>query len=106
MENLYEKASRDRAKNRIERLKSFYTHILIFITVNVLTLVAKLIGFGLHPTAWNNCLKGTLIIGTLSVLCHAGWVFGPVILRKKGWEERKMQELIGKEKVRNNTNQK
>lgn len=106
MENLYEKASRDRAKNKIERIKGLYNHLLIFITVNLLTFIAKLIGFGLHPSAWNNCLKGTLIVGSLSLLTNAAYVYGPVILKKKGWEERKMQELVSKELNKNSTNRK
>ncbi len=105
MEDLYEKASRERAKNRIERLKGLYMHLLIFITVNLLTLAAKLIGFGIHPSAWNNCLKGTLIIGSLSVLANAGLVYGPQLLNKKGWEEKKMYELI-RQQEKNKTNQK
>jgi 2TM domain len=103
MEDLHEKASFERAKNKIERIKGLYTHLLIFITVNLLTLIAKLIGFGMHPSAWNNCLKGTLIIGSLSLLANAAYVYGPAILNKKGWEERKMQEFLRQEQHKNNT---
>jgi hypothetical protein len=106
MDDLYEKASRDRAKNRISRLKSFYTHVLIYITVNVLTFACKVIGFGLHPDAWDNCLKGTLTLGMLGLLAHAGTVYGPGLLNKKGWEERKMKELVEKEKQRTITKNK
>lgn len=103
MEDLFEKASYERAKNRIEKIKSLLSHLLIFITVNGLTFVAGLIGFGMHPVAWQNCLRGTLIVGSLSLLAHVGVVYGPFFFNKKGWEERKMQEFIEREKRRNNT---
>jgi len=106
MEELFEKASRDRAKNRIERLKSLYTHCLIYITVNVLTFVAGLIGFGMHPVAWKNCLIGTLSIGGLGVLIHTMIVFGPSLLKGRGWEEREMHKLLKEEQDKNNTNPK
>ncbi|WP_294821632.1 2TM domain-containing protein [uncultured Flavobacterium sp.] len=106
MEDLYEKASYDRAKKRIDTLKDFYRHILTFITVNVLTFLAGLAGFGLHPAVWANCLIGTLIVGSIILLAHVAVVFGPDLIYKKGWEQRKMHELIEKEQRKNNIKQK
>lgn len=106
MEELFEKASYDRARKRIDALKDFYRHILTFITVNVLTYIAGLIGFGLHPAVWYNCLIGTLLVGSLTVFANAVVVFVPQLIYKKGWEQRKMLELIEKEENRNNTNKK
>lgn len=106
MEDMYEKASYDRARKRIDTLKDFYRHILTFITVNVLTYIAGLIGFGLHPAVWVNCLIGTLLVGAIILLAHVAVVFGPDLIYKKGWEQRKMHDLIEREKNKNNTNPK
>jgi hypothetical protein len=103
MEELLEKASYDRARKRIDMLKDFYRHILTFVTVNVLTFIAGLIGFGLHPAVWYNCLIGTLLVGTLTVFANAVVLFGPQIIYRKGWEQRKMLELIREEERRKKT---
>ncbi|MCW4470574.1 2TM domain-containing protein [Flavobacterium sp. MFBS3-15] len=106
MEELFEKASYDRARKRINMLKDFYRHILTFITVNVLTFVAGLIGFGLHPAVWYNCLIGTLLVGSLTVFANAVVLFGPQLIYKKGWEQQKMLEIIEEEERKNKTNKK
>lgn len=96
-----------RAKNRVERLRRFYTHLLIYLIINSGITIAKL---------WNNMDNGetlsaalldfstlfSWIVWGIILIIHAFSVFGLPYIFGYDWEARKIQEYIEREQSDNN----
>lgn len=92
-----------RAKKRVEEIKGFYTHLTIYLVVNLFLLLVAM-GF----------LSGSpIIIGMpdwahfttpffwgIGLALHGFWVFNPKATFFKDWEERKIKEIMEKEEKR------
>jgi hypothetical protein len=91
-----------KAKNRVEKLKGFYNHIVIYIMVNILITGFKVSN---NLDSWANFKNELFSIDVLSV-----WtIWGLVLLIHfisliygQDWEERKIEELMTKELSNNN----
>jgi uncharacterized integral membrane protein len=104
MENLsqIELEKYNRAKKRVESIRGFYSHLLVFVVINVMILVV---------TAQNKTVESFFTFSTfftafswgVGLLAHALGVFGYNIFLGKDWEERKMKELIEKYKRESNS---
>ncbi len=89
----------DRAKRKVEKLRNFYNHLLIYIVINGVITAFKVSG---HLESWNTFADRSLSIDVLSswlvwgvVLCiHAFSVFIFPKLLGYDWEERKIQQLM------------
>lgn len=78
-----------KAKNRVEKLKSFYTHILAYIVLIPFWIFINYI------TYWDFQWFWFPVVGMgISIIIHAYIVFG----YNNGWEERKIKELMDKDK--------
>jgi hypothetical protein len=93
-----------KAKNRVEKLKAFYNHLVIYIIVNLIITGFKVSN---NLDSWAAFTNELFSIDVLSVwavwglvlLIHAiSLVFG------QGWEERKIEELMNKELSNNSKN--
>jgi len=90
-----------KAKNKVEKLKSFYNHLVIYVIVNLVITGFKVSN---HLESWDSFINDLLSIDVLSV-----WViWGLVLLMHfislifgQGWEERKIEELMNKELSKN-----
>jgi hypothetical protein len=86
------------AKKRVKRIKGFYTHLLIYVVVNLF--IAYLNYQGLKPGEsyfqWHNFI--TLFFWGIGLIGHGLSVFMPQFLFGKDWEERKIRELMNKYK--------
>ena len=91
-----------RAKNKVEKLKAFYNHVVIYIIVNIIITGFKVSN---NLDSWANITNEIWSIDVLSV-----WtVWGLVLLIHfisllfgQGWEERKIEELMNKELSKDN----
>ncbi|KFC23725.1 2TM domain-containing protein [Epilithonimonas lactis] len=86
------------AKKRVKKLKGFYIHLTIYVLVN---LVIVLINYqdlkpGESYFKYENFI--TLFFWGIGLLAHAMSVFVPQFVLGKNWEERKIRELMDKEK--------
>ncbi len=95
MENLDEIKYQQAAK-RVKKLKGFYTHLIVYIIVNLfiyIMMIPKLHGnyFALRNFS-------TAFFWGIGLVAHALSVFLPTTLLGKNWEERKINELMEKEK--------
>ncbi len=78
-----------KAKKRVEKLKSFYTHILTYIVLIPFWIFIN------YTTYWNFKWFWFPVVGMgISIIIHAYIVFGYA----NGWEERKINELMDKDK--------
>ncbi|MGV8914778.1 MAG: 2TM domain-containing protein [Kaistella sp.] len=83
------------AKKRVKRLKGFYIHATVYILVN-LFLIANNVQRGMNFFDINN--YWTAIFWGVGLLGHALSVFLPNMIMGKDWEEKKIRELMDKNK--------
>ena len=79
------------AKERVEEIKGFYTHVMTFVGVNAMLIVLNLLTSDELWFYWVSVFWG------LGLLCHAVQVFFSHKLFSKAWEEKKIRELMDKE---------
>jgi hypothetical protein len=85
------------AYKRVKRIKGFYTHLVIFIVVNSIVIINN--SFQSSNTflwSWKNF--STALFWGIGLLAHGLSVFGRNIFFGKNWEEKKIQELMEKDK--------
>ena len=86
----------ERARKRVEALKGFYIHATAFVLVNIALFTINLLVGGVWWFYW------PLIGWGIGLALHAFAVFGfgGVGPWGRAWEERKMQEMMDKERGR------
>lgn len=102
MENKLSISKLERAKSRVEKLKSFYNHLIVFFVVNIVITGFKVSD---HLYSWDAFANDFFNWGTLS-----NWLVWGVILAIHGfavfvfptlfgydWEERKIEQLMKEE---------
>jgi len=88
-----EQESYERAKKRMEELRSFYSHLFIYCAVNVGLFFLNIISSPGH--LW---FYWPLIGWGIGLSMHGLSVFGINRILGKDWEERKIRKIIEKEK--------
>ncbi|KIA90157.1 2TM domain-containing protein [Kaistella jeonii] len=83
------------AQKRVKRLKGFYIHAVVYVLVN-LFIIAQNVESGASLSNMEN--YWTAIFWGVGLLGHATSVFLPNMLMGKDWEERKIRELMDKNK--------
>lgn len=85
------------AYKRVKRIKGFYTHLVIFIVINSIVIINN--SFQSSNTflwSWKNF--STPLFWGIGLLAHGLSVFGRNIFFGSKWEEKKIQQLMAKEK--------
>lgn len=85
------------AEKRVKQLKGFYTHLIIYIIVNVIIVIINIqnLNDGESYFQWQNFF--TLSFWGIGLLAHAASVFLPSLILGKHWEERKIKEFLDKD---------
>lgn len=83
------------ARRQVRRLKGFYIHLTVYVLVNALLLLTNLV---FSPGVW--WFYWPLLGWGTGVAAHAVSVFGLSGSPGKAWEERKIKELLDKQKAR------
>ncbi|HNQ26984.1 MAG TPA: 2TM domain-containing protein [Aquaticitalea sp.] len=88
----------DRAVKKVKQIKGFYSHLLVYIVINLMIFVLNVQDLepGESYFQWQNFL--TLFFWGIGLLAHGLSVFIPDIILGKGWEERKIKEYMDKHK--------
>jgi hypothetical protein len=82
-----------RAKERVEEIRAFYTHAFIYVLVNV-----GLAGLNYYQNEWRFMWFLFPLAGWgMGLVGHAIGTFGYNPFTGKDWEERKIKELMEKE---------
>ena len=86
------------AKKRVKKLKGFYIHLTIYVLVNLMIVLINYQDLkpGESYFKYENFI--TLFFWGIGLLAHAMSVFVPQFILGKNWEERKIRELMDKEK--------
>jgi fatty acid desaturase len=78
------------ARSRVEAIKGFYIHAIVFVAVMTGLALAD---FSRGESWW---VQWPLIGWGIGLLAHAYMVFGTGKLGTREWEERKIKEIVSK----------
>jgi hypothetical protein len=99
MENFNSEQIRyEEAVKRVIKIKGFYTHAIVYVVINILFVIANI--QNLEPGESYFQFKNffTAFFWGIGLLAHALATFLPYIILGKNWEERKIKELMEKER--------
>ena len=82
------------AKKQVKRVKGFYIHALVFVLVNILIIVLKL-----TKSEQEEIHVWGIGFWAIGLLLHGLYVFLPNFIFGKDWEEKKIRELMDKDKM-------
>jgi hypothetical protein len=85
----------ERAKKRVEEIKGFYSHLFVYILINAVLLLINIITSRGH---W--WFYWPLIGWGIGIIAHASSVFGFFGFFGQEWEERKIKEIMEKDRGR------
>ncbi|TKJ42284.1 histidine kinase [candidate division LCP-89 bacterium B3_LCP] len=83
----------ERARKRVEEIKGFYTHLLVYVLVNIFLV---LFNWFSSPGHW--WFQWPLIGWGIGLAVHWLSIFGLGSFLGKEWEERKIKEIVEKDK--------
>lgn len=88
-----------RAKKRVEELKGFYTHLMIFVGINSMLILVKVVGTlykgeTFMGPLWHFSTFVTPVLWGLGLAFHGTKVFGLVPFFGKRWEERQLRKFL------------
>jgi len=101
MNNSDQEIAYEAARKRVKKLKGFYIHLLVYLVVNLMIIYANYTN-GKESTSlfeWRNF--GTAFWWGIGLMAHALNVFTMDLFFGKSWEERKIRELMDREKEKN-----
>jgi 2TM domain len=96
--NSEEQIKYDQARKRVKEIKGFYTHFVVYLVVNVMIFVVNIQDLDPGETYFQFKNFTTAFFWGLGLLAHALSVFVPSMIMGKNWEERKIKELMDKDK--------
>jgi hypothetical protein len=96
-----EMSAYDMAYKKVKRIKGFYTHLSVYLLINMVIVGLNISELkpGESYFQWQNF--ATLFFWGIGLLAHGLSVFMPYFVFGKNWEERKIKELMEKEKNHN-----
>lgn len=84
------------ALKRVKKIKGFYTHLMVYIVINIGLLIVN--NNNSTENFWRWQTFSTVFFWGIGLLAHGLSVYMPAMLMGKDWEERKIKELMEKEK--------
>jgi hypothetical protein len=91
--NINDRIRYEEARQKVEKIKNFYTHLMVYVMVNILLVVINLSTLSSSGIWFIYPLLGWGI----GIVSHAVSIFGFGGLFSKDWEERKIREIIERE---------
>lgn len=83
------------AKERVHKIKGFYTHLTLYILINTILTFINIYFSGFERIHFN--MFSTWLFWGIGIFFHAIGVFGKNLIFSKDWENRKINELVNKQ---------
>ena len=93
-----QKMSYKAAQKRVKDIKGFYVHLTVYLFVNAAILIVLTRDNGLFNELGNLSNYSTLFFWGIGLFAHWASVFGPNMILGKKWEEKKIKEIMEKDK--------
>ena len=87
-----------RAKKRVKSIKGFYSHLAVYLGVNIFLIVLRIISDDGLEELWDWTTYNTAIFWGIGIIFHALNVFGMGFLLGSNWEDKKIEEIMNKDK--------
>lgn len=84
------------ALKRVKKIKGFYSHLLVYIVINTMLIVVN--SGNSTKEFWRWQTFSTALFWGIGLAAHGLSVFLPSVMMGKDWEERKIKELMDKER--------
>lgn len=89
----------ENAIKRIKKIKGFYIHLLVYIVINIMIIVVNIQNLETGESYFQFKNFFTAFFWGIGIISHALSVFGPDLFLGNDWEEKKIKELMDKEKT-------
>jgi len=86
------------ALKRVRKIKGFYSHLLVYIVVNIMIIVVNFQNLEPGESYFQYKNFFTAFFWGIGLVAHAFSVFVPQWFLGSNWEERKIKELMEKDK--------
>ena len=91
-----------RAKTRVEKLKNFYTHLVVYVVVNTVLSTIKIYrnmenGESFNEAFFDNSTFIIWLLWGIAIVLHALSIYGLPFLFNADWEERKIEQYMEEE---------
>jgi len=97
MENIDELKYQEAVK-RVKKIKGFYTHLAVYIVINIMIVIINIQNLDTGESYFQIRNFSTAFFWGIGLAAHGLSVFLPTMLMGKNWEEKKIKELMEKEK--------
>jgi hypothetical protein len=87
-----------KAKKKVKAIKGFYVHLMVYLLVNAFLLLSQALSHGGWRVFWEWQSYSTMFFWGIGLAFHAFGVFGMDFILGKDWEDRKIKELMNKDK--------
>jgi len=100
MQDYKEQTKYEQAKKRVDDERGFYTHLTIYIIINIILLYINTSSKNPGFTNWLEWhLYITPVAWGIGLVGHGLKVFSPNLFLGKAWEERKIKEIMDNEMI-------
>lgn len=89
----------ENAIKRIKKIKGFYIHLLVYVVINIMIIVVNIQNLETGESYFQFKNFFTAFFWGIGIISHALSVFGPDLFLGNDWEEKKIKELMDKEKT-------
>lgn len=96
--NYLEEQKYIRAKKKVKSIKGFYVHLMVYLIVNAFLILTQVMGRNSINAFIYIETYATAIFWGIGLAFHAFGVFGMDIILGKSWENRKIKEIMDKDK--------
>lgn len=88
----------ENALKRVKKIKGFYTHLIVYVVINIMLVIVNIQNLDKGESYFQFKNFTTAFFWGIGIVAHGLSVFGPEIFLGKNWEERKIKELMEKDK--------
>jgi hypothetical protein len=96
--NSIEELRYQEALKRVRKIKGFYTHLIVYLVINVMIIIINIQSLEKGESYFQLRNFTTAFFWGIGLLAHTLSTFMPNWIFGQNWEEKKIQELIEKEK--------
>jgi hypothetical protein len=94
-----EQSKYENAIKRVKKIKGFYSHLLVYVVINIMILIVNVQSLDKGESYLSLKNFSTALFWGIGLAAHGLSVFGPNIVLGQNWEEKKIKELMEKEKL-------
>ena len=89
----------EKALQRVKKIKGFYTHLVVYLVINLMLVIVNVQNLDKGESYFQFKNFQTAFFWGIGLLAHGLSVFLPNMILGNNWEERKIKELMEKDKL-------